>query len=211
MFFECLVLSMKRPSVIPLLQKWEAFSSENPQKDIYAFAGWLLASQQEDVQNKVKAADSDDPGNASKVAILITRLHKYLGVYVKPAINQLGFSRELEYNFLYQVSRMEKPTKNNLSKENMVEFSTGRDVIRRLIDRKLLIEKPDPSDKRAILLMLTSLGKKTLEKSYELMSGSFTDYLGDLSLKEQAQIIALLNKMINYHTQKNNKAILSYL
>ena len=202
---------MKRPSVIPLLEKWEAFSSENPQKDIYAFAGWLLAAQQEDVQNKDKATNSDDRGNASKVAILITRLHKYLGIYVKPAINQLGFSRELEYNFLYQVSRMEKPTKNNLSKENMVEFSTGRDVIRRLIDRKLLMEKPDPSDKRAMLLTLTSLGKKTLEKSYELMSGSFTDYLGDMSMKEQSQMIALLTKMINYHTQKNNKAILSYL
>ena len=202
---------MKKPSVIPLLEKWEAFSSENPQKDIYAFAGWLLAAQQEDVQNKDKATNSDDRGNASKVAILITRLHKYLGIYVKPAINHLGFSRELEYNFLYQVSRMEKPTKNNLSKENMVEFSTGRDVIRRLIDRKLLMEKPDPSDKRAMLLTLTSLGKKTLEKSYELMSGSFTDYLGDMSMKEQSQMIALLTKMINYHTQKNNKAILSYL
>ncbi len=202
---------MKKSSVIPLLEKWEAFSSENPQKDIYAFAGWLLASQQEDVQNKEKAANSDDRGNASKVAILITRLDKYLGIYVKPTINHLGFSRELEYNFLYQVSRMEKPTKNNLSKENMVEFSTGRDVIRRLIDRKLLMEKPDPSDKRAMLLTLTSLGKKTLEKSYELMSGSFTDYLGDLSMKEQSQMIALLTKMINYHTQKNNKAILSYL
>ena len=202
---------MKKPSVIPLLEKWEAFSSENPQKDIYAFAGWLLAAQQEDVQNKDKATNSDDRGNASKVAILITRLHKYLGIYVKPAINHLGFSRELEYNFLYQVSRMEKPTKNNLSKENMVEFSTGRDVIRRLIDRKLLMEKPDPSDKRAMLLTLTSLGKKTLEKSYELMSGSFTDYLGDMSMKEQSQMVALLTKMINYHTQKNNKAILSYL
>jgi DNA-binding MarR family transcriptional regulator len=211
MFFECLILGMKKPSVIPLLEKWEAFSSENPQKDIYAFAGWLLASHQEDLQNKRRAANTDDRGNASKVAILITRLHKYLGIHVKPAINQLGFSRELEYNFLYQVSRMEKPTKNNLSKENMVEFSTGRDVIRRLIDRKLLMVKPDTSDKRAMLLTLTSLGKKTLEKSYELMSGSFTDYLGDLSLKEQSQMIALLTKMINYHTQKNNKAILSYL
>src|ERR1700682_536697 len=202
---------MKKSSAIPLLEKWETFSSENPQKDIYAFAGWLLASKQEDTQNKDRGASAEDQGNASKVAVLITRLQKYLGLYIKPAISQLGFNREHEYNFLYQVSRMDKPTKNNLSKENMVEFSTGRDVIRRLIDRKLVVEKPDPADKRAMLLTLTSLGKKTLEKSYELMSGSFTDYLGDMSMKEQSQMIALLTKMINYHTQKNNKAILSYL
>src|SRR5258706_9535445 len=105
---------MKTSSVIPLFEKWDIFSSENPQKDIYAFAGWLLALR-EDVQNKEKRAAVDDRENASKVAVLITRLQKYLGLYIKPVISQLGFSREHEYNFLYQISRMEKPTKNNLS------------------------------------------------------------------------------------------------
>jgi DNA-binding MarR family transcriptional regulator len=106
---------------------------------------------------------------------------------------------------------MDKPTKNSLSKENMVEFSTGRDVIRRLIDRKLLMEKSDPDDKRAMLLTLTSLGKKTLEKSYEQISESFTDFLGDLNSKEQSQLVALLDKMSSFQAKKNNKDILSYL
>ncbi|MDP9041279.1 MAG: hypothetical protein M3N30_04810, partial [Bacteroidota bacterium] len=115
---------MKKSSVIPLIEKWEVFSSENPQKDMYAFANWLLDSRTENIQNK-DGRPTDDRGNASTVAILITRLQKYLGLYIKPVISQLGFSREHEYNFLYQISRMDKPTKNNLSKENMVEFSTG--------------------------------------------------------------------------------------
>jgi MarR family transcriptional regulator, lower aerobic nicotinate degradation pathway regulator len=202
---------MKKSSVIPLVEKWEIFSNANPKKDMYAFASWLLAGKQEDVQNKQGHVDEDDRGRAARAAILITKLQKYLGLYIKPAITRLGFSREHEYNFLYQVSRMDKPTKNSLSKENMVEFSTGRDVIRRLIDRKLLMEKPDPEDKRAILLTLTSLGKKTLEKSYEQISGSFTDFLGDLNLKEQSQLIALLDKMNRYQAKKNNKDILSFL
>jgi len=192
-------------------RKMGNLSNENPKKDMYAFANWLLAGQQEDVQNKEGHFDENDRGNATRVAILITRLQKYLGLYIKPAINRLGFSREHEYNFLYQVSRMDKPTKNSLSKENMVEFSTGRDVIRRLIDRKLLLEKPDPDDKRAMLLTLTSLGKKTLEKSYEQISESFTDFLGDLNSKEQSQLISLLGKMNGYQAKKNNKDILSYL
>jgi DNA-binding MarR family transcriptional regulator len=202
---------MKQSSVIPLVEKWEVFSSANPKKDMYAFASWLLANRKEDVQNKVAYLDEEDRGNATRVAILITRLQKYLGLYIKPAISRLGFSREHEYNFLYQVSRMDKPTKNSLSKENMVEFSTGRDVIRRLIDRKLLMEKSDPDDKRAMLLTLTSLGKKTLEKSYEQISESFTDFLGDLNSKEQSQLISLLDKMSSYQAKKNKKDILSYL
>jgi DNA-binding MarR family transcriptional regulator len=202
---------MKKSSVIPLVEKWEIFSHANPKRDIYAFADWLLASRQVNVQNKEGHLNEDDRGNATQAAILITKLQKYLGLYIKPAINRLGFSREHEYNFLYQVSRMDKPTKNSLSKENMVEFSTGRDVIRRLIDRKLLMEKPDPEDKRAMLLTLTSLGKKTLEKSYEQISVSFTDFLGDLNSKEQSQLISLLGKMSRYQAKKNNKDILSYL
>jgi MarR family transcriptional regulator, lower aerobic nicotinate degradation pathway regulator len=202
---------MKKSSVIPLLEKWEVFSEENPKKDIYAFAGWLLSNHQDDSQTKDRFSDEDERGNSTRVAILITRLQKYLGLYIKPVINRLGFSREHEYNFLYQVSRMDKPTKNSLSKENMVEFSTGRDVIRRLIDSKLLMEKPDPEDKRARLLTLTSLGKKTLEKSYEQISETFTDFLGDLNPKEQSQLIRLLEKMNSYQAKKNNKEILAYL
>jgi len=202
---------MKKSSVIPLLEKWEIFTHTNPTKDMYAFANWLLAERQEDVQIKQGHLNEDDRGKAARVAILITKLQKYLGLYIKPVISRLGFSREHEYNFLYQVSRMDKPTKNSLSKENMVEFSTGRDVIRRLIDRKLLMEKPDPEDKRAVLLMLTSLGKKTLEKSYKQIAGSFTDFLGDLNAKEQTQLISLLGKMERYQSKKNNKDILSYL
>ena len=178
---------------------------------MYAFASWLLANRKEDVQKKDGYLDVENRGNATRVAILITRLQKYLGLYIKPVISRLGFSREHEYNFLYQVSRMDKPTKNSLSKENMVEFSTGRDVIRRLIDRKLLMEKSDPDDKRAMLLTLTSLGKKTLEKSYKQISESFTDFLGDLNSKEQTQLITLLDKMSSYQAKKNNKDILSYL
>lgn len=202
---------MKKSSVIPLLEKWEIFSHANPKMDIYAFANWLLAGRREDVQIKQGHMDAEARGNAARAAILITKLQKYLGLYIKPAVTRLGFSREHEYNFLYQVSRMDKPTKNSLSKENMVEFSTGRDVIRRLIDRKLLKGKPDPEDKRAMLLTLTSLGKKTLEKSYEQISGSFTDFLGDLNSKEQSQLILLLSKMDRYQAKKNNKDILPYL
>src|ERR1700748_2420629 len=193
---------MKKSSVIPLLEKWEIFIHANPKKDIYAFANWLLAGRQEDVETKQGHLGENDRGNAARAAILITKLQKYLGLYIKPAISRLGFNREHEYNFLYQVSRMVKPTKNSLSKENMVEFSTGRDVIRRLIDRKMLMEKPDPEDKRAMLLTLTSLGKKTLEKSYDQISGSFTDFMGDLNLKEQSQLISLLEKMNRYQAQK---------
>jgi len=200
---------MKNTSVLPLLENWENFNRENPQKDIYDFAQWLLASRQEQQKELLKPVENED--NAARVAVLITRLQKYLALYVKPTVQQLGFTKEHEYNFLYQVSRMNRPKKNDLSKENMVEFSTGRDIIKRLIQKNLITEKPDPEDKRAMLLALTAKGKKILDRSFELMAGSFSDFLGDLSKREQTQLIALLTKLNHFQALKNNRELLSYL
>jgi DNA-binding MarR family transcriptional regulator len=201
---------MKNVSVIPLLEKWEVFAGENPQKDIYAFAQWLLILRQEE-QKETNGLIENNVHHASQAAILITRLQRYLGLYVKPTVKELGFTKEHEYNFLLQVAKMKKPNKNNLSKENMVEFSTGRDIIRRLISRNLISERIDPDDKRATLLMLTAKGKKTLDKSFEKIALTFTDFLGDLSNKEQSQLVALLTRLNNYQALKNKKEYFSYL
>jgi DNA-binding MarR family transcriptional regulator len=202
---------MKNTSVIPLLDQWEKFIEENPQKDIYAFANWLLTSKQDQSSESRPSESGEGVENAVQAAILITRLQRYLGMYVKPAIKALGFTREHEYNFLYQVSKMNNPNKNDLSKENMVEFSTGRDIIRRLIVKNLVSEKVDPDDKRAARLHLTAKGRKILDKSFDMIAETFTDFLGGLSLKEQVQLVTLLTKLNKYQALKNNREILSYL
>lgn len=202
---------MKNSSVIPLLNQWEIFIEENPKEDMYAFANWLLAGRQEQNKEAVNSDRGDNIGGSVQVAILITRLRSYLGMYVKPIVKTLGFTKEHEYNFLYQASRMNKPNKNDLSKENMVEFSTGRDIIRRLVAKKLITEKLDPDDKRASQLHLTTKGKNILKKSFEMISGNFTDFLGDLNIRERDQLVALLTKVNKYHALKNNREILSYL
>ncbi len=201
---------MKNNSVIPLLEKWEIFTRENPHKDIYAFARWLLAESKAEPVVPVVSLEKNLE-NASRAAIQITRLQRYLALYIRPVVKGLGFTKEHEYNFLYQVGRMSRPNKNELSRENMVEFSTGRDIIRRLISRKLILENEDPEDKRASILLLTPKGRKILEKSYGQIAESFTDFLGDLSLKEQKQLIQLLSKINHYQALKNKKEILGYL
>jgi DNA-binding MarR family transcriptional regulator len=203
---------MKNPaSVIPLIEKWELFAKKNPQKDMYVFAQWLLASRQEQGKENSSGISKSSSENSARAAILITKLQHYLGMYVKPSVKELGFSKEHEYNFLFQISKMDKPNKNDLSKENMVEFSTGRDVIRRLKAKGLVSEKTDPEDKRAAQLSITAKGEKVLEKSFDLMAGSLTDFMGNLNEKEQTQLVSLLARLNSYHASKNKKDILPYL
>lgn len=202
---------MRNTSVIPLLDQWEKFIEENPRSDIYDFANWLLAGKRFGKRAKSVSENEKEISNAVQSAVLITRLRCYLGMYVKPTVKALGLTKEHEYNFLYQISKMNRPNKNDLSKENMVEFSTGRDILRRLILKNLITEKTDPDDRRATRLQLTPKGKKTLEKSFRMIGETFTDFLGDLTIKEQENFISLLTKLNKYQAQKNNREILSYL
>ncbi len=198
-------------SVIPLIGKWEAFSKLHKGKNMYDFALWLLKERQEKRSASTKNTKNESRGKNTETAILITRLYRYLGLSVSPQVKKLGFTTEHEYNFLYQVSKMDRPNKNDLSKENMIELSTGRDVIKRLKTKRLVEEKQDPDDRRAMLISLTPKGKRLLDKSFSLMAISFEDFLGDLSTTEQGKLIRLLAKLNHYHAVKNKKEILTYL
>jgi MarR family transcriptional regulator, lower aerobic nicotinate degradation pathway regulator len=204
-------MKKEEASVIPLIEKWETFNQLHKGKNMYDFAAWLLSEKQNRKTALAKNKETETRGKTTEVAILVTRLYRYLGISVGPQLKKLGFTKEHEYNFLYQVSRMDRPNKNDLSKENMMELSTGRDIIRRLKIKRLVEEKEDPNDRRAMLISLTSKGKKLLTKSFSMMAESFKDFLGDLTTTEQEELVWLLTKLNHYHVVKNKKAILTYL
>ena len=189
-------------SIIPLIEKWEAYTRDQADQDIYSFASWLLASRQQ----------ATLPSNRSAViGVLLTKLQKYLGLIVKPEIRKLGLTKEHEYSFLYQISNMQKPNKNQLAKENLLELSTGRDIVNRLIKKGLITEKPDPSDGRAVLISITDKGSRLLKKSFKLLAIPFSDFTGDLSAKEQETLIQLLTKLEKYHSIKRGQTVLESL
>jgi MarR family transcriptional regulator, lower aerobic nicotinate degradation pathway regulator len=198
-------------SVIPLIEQWEKFKKQKPDGNLEDFAKWILAP----ITNGKKPGPATkkpplamkrmSAGNPERVAVLITRLQKWLAGAVKPSIKELGFTKEHEYNFLYQIWKLGETNKNDLSKENGVEFSTGRDIIKRLVGRKLVSEKQDPVDKRASLVKLTPKGLKILEKSFEKLVIPFRDYLGDLNGGEQALLITILSRLNDYHENKSGR------
>lgn len=191
-------------SVVPLIEQWEKFKKQKPNGNLEDFAQWILAPKTNGKKpnpSLKKAA----VGNPERVAVLITRLQKHLAQAVRPTIKELGFTKEHEYNFLYQIWKLGEANKNELSKENGVEFSTGRDIIKRLVVRKLVSEKQDPGDKRASLVKLTPKGLKILRKSFQKLVDPFSDYLGDLKDGEQNQLINILSRLSRYHENKNSR------
>jgi DNA-binding MarR family transcriptional regulator len=189
-------------SIIPLIEQWENYSHDQADQDIYAFASWLLASRQRAALAGSKSAT---------IGVLLTKLQKYLGLIVKPEIKKLGLAKEHEYSFLYQVSNMQKPNKNQLARENLLELSTGRDVVNRLVNKGLITEKPDPADGRATLIIITNKGSRLLKRSFKLLATPFSDFAGDLTVKEQETLVQLLTKLERYHAIKRGQPVLDSL
>lgn len=84
--------------------------------------------------------------------------------------------------------------------ENLIDLTTGVDVIRRLVNKKLLKEKVNKSDRRERLISLTPQGKKTLGQVLQGFAG-IQDVLADLSVEERQQLVAMLKSLDAFHSK----------
>jgi len=194
-------------SVIPLLSSWEKYISAHPDGDIPGFAAWVLAKQDPPAQTPPPTAPFSPTANLddnAQGALQIARLNGFLRIYSKPIIKELGFSKDLEYGVLVHVAIMNRPNKKELCRQLLIENSTGVEVTRRLAKRGLISEQPDPNDRRSARLSVTEKGKKAILKGYEKLAPFHTSFLNALDPEEKKQLVNLLTRLSQYHTDQLN-------
>ena len=194
-------------SVIPLLSTWEKYISAHPDGDIPGFAAWVLAKQDPPVKTPPPEAPIPPPADLddnAQGALHISRLNGFLRLYSKPILKEIGFSKDLEYGVLVHVAIMNRPNKKELCRQLLIENSTGVEITRRLAKRGLLAEQPDPSDRRSARLSITEKGKKAIYKGYEKLAPFHTSFLNALNPEEKKQLVNLLTRLSQYHTNQLN-------
>jgi DNA-binding MarR family transcriptional regulator len=203
-------------SVIPLLSQWEKYASENPEGDIPGFANWILANQQPVQAGStippVQSAFAMTPAkagaekiNPAQGAALITRNHRILDLYSKPIVKKLGFTKAIEFSAIAHVALMDHPNKKELCRQLLIENSTGVEITRRLAQKGFIAERPDPKDRRSALLSLTDKGKKILQQGVHQLSPVHNSFLDALVPAEKQQLVSLLSRIDQYHTEQINK------
>jgi DNA-binding MarR family transcriptional regulator len=141
---------MGAASVIPLLSSWEEYIAVDPQGDVQGFARWILR-----YENPPAAPDATaDPGDNSRIPLLIARLHRILHALSKPIAKSLGLTNDLEFDLLVQIAIMDRPNKKELCRDLLIENSTGVEISKRLASRGFITERPDPKDRRSARLSL---------------------------------------------------------
>ena len=199
----------------PLIKYWESYINSTDDPDLRGFAKYLLLKdsnikvslEEEQFLGKTKdngAIQKDGPYLTPEVAELIFRLSKFIRLYGKPILKEMELSSMDEFVILAYLFEKGQMPKKELIHQNLIEFTTGIDMLRRMVKSNLLDEKVNPKDKRQKLISLSKNGKSCLFQIFEKFQ-TITDVLADLEKSERENLLHTLNRLNHFHTSLMEK------
>ena len=202
-------------SYIEVIKIWESFLSKNAEGSIEEFGEYILESfskvPKEKGSNdlleryfKQTNKEHDYSDYNSEASYLIWRINKFSKGYVKELFDRLEINSHDEFAILSHVDYLTECRKKTAVKENLIDMSTGIDIIRRLINKGFLLERKNPDDKRENLIQLSKKGKKKLTQIYNGFS-SVQDILTQITSEEKKELVRILKKLDLVHTSKLKK------
>jgi DNA-binding MarR family transcriptional regulator len=150
---------------VELVKLWGDYEAQNPDctiDDFFRYQASLAAKE------KRQTAGPDwqlHPDINGRLMIAIRRIGKYHMVYSNKALEETGLDQIEEFGILVTIFNQVNPIKSEAIYNNVMELSSGTNMLNRLKKRGLISEYADQDDKRVKRLKLTSKGKETLGKA----------------------------------------------
>jgi DNA-binding MarR family transcriptional regulator len=206
-------MNKKYESIKKLIELWEVFEEENNESDLLQFSDWLTnrLKQKPELNGKILNKRLmngipenlnilkylDEPGRFLECTSRISKLHEF---YIKKFFSELPINNRLEYLFLYTVNKKKTAKKTELINAHLVDYTTGMDTIKRLVNNKLLEETADESDKRARLLILTSQGSEVLAMATKKIADEIHMFLACISTNKWKKTLNVFEEINDFHS-----------
>ena len=185
--------------IVELVNLWYDFEKQNPKAEIKDFCkAYLLGSKNKNNQPTIKFTKENPRGKVLGKAL--NRLSKMSVFYSKKNLVELELKTLEDFVFLRNLTELGPLTKKQLIESHITEYTTGIEIIKRLIRLDLVKEKENPEDKRATTIVTTAKGKTVLEKCYPYMGQIGSVIFGPLTEEEASQLAYLLTKLDTIHT-----------
>jgi DNA-binding MarR family transcriptional regulator len=184
--------------LLPHLKKFE--SQQDSAKDLENFAVYLhyevVVSKEQDKSNLPIDPWETLEGSLSKLLVLLSRYAKY---YTKSALEISELANAEEFGFLITLMVRSAMSKSDLIKANLLEKSTGTEIIKRLMVKSYIESFKAPSDQRKTLVKITESGRAALYTSFGPMSDVAQMITSCLTESEKVQLFKLLHKLHLFH------------
>lgn len=136
------------------------------------------------------------PGINGQLMILIRKIGKFHILYSNKALEGTSLDQIEEFGILVIIFNKKNPMKSEVIFDNLLELSSGTNMLIRLKKRGLITEYADKEDKRVKRLKLTAKGEETLTKAKVLVNKVAGMIVGGLS-EEDKQLCRQLLEPIN--------------
>jgi DNA-binding MarR family transcriptional regulator len=201
---------MKKSEILTtLINHFFSFDAEKGNHEEYSideFIGYLNAksgSQElamREISGENKRWFKDEYRNTtSDISILIVLMNHYAKGYIKKALKDSHLQTPDEFSFLITLMTYDSLSKSELITKQVMEKTSGSEVIRRLIKSGLIFEAADENDKRSIRVSITKSGREEILKILPLMSKVTKIVVGNLSVEEINTLSYLLKKLDYFH------------
>jgi DNA-binding MarR family transcriptional regulator len=198
--------------IIDLLEYLEIYISENGDNenqlnttDFLSFLNTRFIPESV-VRNRMSGGNDEflqqtnpDQNTMTDVSILITLLFRYAKTYIKKALKSSNINTADEFSFLITLMTHNYMTKHELIKTQVMEKTSGIEILNRLIKQGFVEQYDDLEDKRRKLLKITPLGRSELMEILPVMNIVSQIVVGDLSKEEQNLLAYLLRKLDCFH------------
>ena len=101
----------------------------------------------------------------------------------------------LQFAALVKLSDVGEVSQNHLGRLTAMDAATMQGVIKRLVARGLIDRRPDPHDRRRLLLTLSRKGEAALSACVEQGHAITDETLGPLSATERRTLLDLLRRI----------------
>jgi len=201
---------MKKSEILTtLITHFFSFDAEKGNPEEYSldeFLGYLnsKSGSQELVMREISGENKgwfkDEYRNTkSDISILIVLMNRYAKSYIKKALAGSNLQTPDEFSFLITLMTYESLSKSELIAKQVMEKTSGSEVLRRLIKRGMIAESTDENDKRRVMVAITKIGREEILKVLPLMSSVTKIVVGNLNAEEINTLSYLLKKLDYFH------------
>jgi len=177
---------------VELVALWGDYEARHPECTIEDFFRHQLSIPATE-EKQASPAWQLHPGINGKLMILIRRIAKYHMVYSNKALEGTGLDQIEEFGILVTIYNEVNPIKSEAIYNNIIELSSGTNMLNRLKKRGLIAEHNDIDDRRVKRLKLTAKGLDTLDRAKIRVSEVARMMVNVLSDEDKQLCIQLLN------------------
>jgi DNA-binding MarR family transcriptional regulator len=134
-----------------------------------------------------------------EISRLISVMYRYAKGYIKKALKNSVIQTADEFTFIIILMTHTSLSKTELISKNIMEKTTGTEVIKRLVKRGLIEQFNDTQDKRSQQVAVTKKGREEIYAVLPNMTVVSTIVSGNLTVSEKNTLAYLLKKLDYHH------------